>query len=55
MPAWITSLLREEMPLPMPPVASATITLCPRRAERPRNRQSDDARPDHQNVYYGLL
>ena len=32
MPAWITSLLREETPLPMPPVASATITLCPRRA-----------------------
>src|SRR5947209_243863 len=29
MPAWITSLLREETPLPMPPVASATITSWP--------------------------
>src|SRR5208282_1454624 len=31
MPPWITSLLREETPLPMPPVASATITSWPRR------------------------
>src|SRR5436189_6486127 len=29
MPAWITSLLREETPLPMPPVASATLTSWP--------------------------
>src|SRR3954471_13790296 len=29
MPAWITSLLREDTPLPMPPVASATITSWP--------------------------
>src|ERR1700677_3908326 len=32
MPACATSLLREETPLPMPPVASATITSCPRNA-----------------------
>src|SRR4051812_44893362 len=32
MPAWITSLLREDTPLPMPPVVSATITPWPRKA-----------------------
>src|SRR5262245_5283310 len=29
MPAWITSLLREEMPVPMPSACSATITSWP--------------------------
>ncbi|HEX2136135.1 MAG TPA: hypothetical protein VHG30_09565 [Microvirga sp.] len=32
MPAWMTSLLREEIPVPMPSAASATMTACPRRA-----------------------
>ena len=32
MPPWITSLLREDTPLPMPLVASATITSWPLRA-----------------------
>src|SRR4028119_218788 len=32
MPPWITSLLRDETPLPMPAVASATITPWPRSA-----------------------
>src|ERR1043165_4636497 len=29
MPPWITSLLREDTPLPMPLVCSATMTSCP--------------------------
>src|SRR4051794_10292140 len=29
MPAWITSLLRDEMPVPMASAASATTTSCP--------------------------
>jgi hypothetical protein len=29
MPAWMTSLLREEMPLPMPDACSATTTSWP--------------------------
>ena len=29
MPAWITSLLREEMPVPIAPAASATTTSAP--------------------------
>src|SRR3954447_10272464 len=32
MPPWITSLLREETPLPIPPVRSATMTPWPRMA-----------------------
>src|SRR5690242_396014 len=32
MPPWITSELREDTPLPMPPVASATMTSWPARA-----------------------
>ncbi len=32
MPAWITSLLRDEMPVPICPSASATITSWPRSA-----------------------
>src|ERR1700722_13148858 len=34
MPAWITSLLRDEMPVPIAAAASATITSCPDIAAR---------------------
>ena len=51
MPAWITSLLREDTPLPMPPVASATITSWPASAACARDRKADHAGADNQNLH----
>ena len=42
MPAWITSLLRDEVSVPMPSAASSTITSRPASA-----RARATARPDH--------
>src|ERR1700678_4508710 len=49
MPAWTTSLLRDETPLPIPLVASATTTSWPRSAAG--DCQPDHTRADHENLH----
>ncbi len=47
----MTSLLREETPVPMPEAASATITSCPASAAARADGKPDHARSDHQNLH----
>ena len=51
MPAWTTSLLRDEMPLPIPPVASATTTSWPRNAAARATAKPDDTGANHENLH----
>ena len=51
MPPWITSLLREDTPLPMPLVCSATITSWPFQRRRARDRKPDHAGADDQDLH----
>ena len=47
MPAWITSLLRELVWLPMQPLPLEHHHLAPGARQAARHREPDDARPDH--------
>ncbi len=51
MPPWMTSLLREDVPVPMASAFSATTTSAPRWAARASCCEADHAGADHQNLH----
>ena len=51
MPPWITSLLRDDTPLPMPLVASATMTSWPLQRRRARDRKPHHTGADDEDLH----
>ena len=52
MPAWITSLLRDEVTVPMPSAASRMIDLAARLCEPPGDRKTDHPGTDHDAIHF---